>query len=270
MPISDKAGAMIVVLALVGAVPASADEDPVHNLTVGAGVGVTPSYEGADEYRAFPFMPLRYESKWVKVQTIGLGLEFDISPTKVFAAGPMFRFRFARDNDVSDSRVRALPEVGESLELGGFLRSGVPLQMVGFDDPAIIFAQTSVRQDVLDGHGGLLVDGSIGVTRPFGERWNAVALGTATYASEKYMSSYFDVTAAGSAASGLAIFDADAGIKDVGLTGILTYKLNEKWSLVGFGNFSRLVGDAASSPVVSQAGSENQFSAGFAINYKIF
>lgn len=250
--------------------PALADDDPAHNLTVGLGVGITPEYEGADEYRPFPVVPLRYEHPWVTIQVIGLGLEFDISPTEYLQAGPTFQYKFARDSDVDDPIVRLLPQVDAALELGAFVRSGIPLNMVGFDDPAIIFGQVTARHDVLDGHGGFLAEGSLGVTRPIGDRLNAIVFAKTTYASDDYMSAYYDVTAAGSAASGLAVFDADSGFKDVGVTGLLNFKVTEKWSATALGSYSRLIGDAASSPVVAVAGSRDQFTAGVAISYKLF
>ena len=246
------------------------DDDPEHNLTLGLGVGVTPAFEGSDDFRAFPVVPLSYDHRFVKVRTIGLGLEADISQSEYFDAGPMFIFRFARDDDVSNSRVARLPQVDASLELGGFLRSGLPLEMIGFDDPAIIFAQASIRQDVIGGHGGFVVEGSTGILRPMTEKLTAILSLSTTYASDKFMSSYFDVTAAGSAASGLPAFDAGAGIKDVGLTTVLNYEINEKWSTTFFGAYTRLIGDASDSPVVTVGGSENQVSAGFSLNYKFF
>lgn len=249
---------------------ALADDDPEHNLTIGLGVGVTADYQGSDDFKVFPIVPLTYEHRFVKIRTIGLGLEADISQSDYFDAGPLFRFRFARDNDVDNRQVALLPEVDASLELGGFLRSGVPLKMIGFDDPAVIFAQGTVMQDVLGGHGGFLVEGRVGVVRPIGERLTAIVSASTTYGSGEFMDSYFDVTAVGAAASGLPAFDADAGIKDFGATAILDYKINDKWSTTVLGSYSRLVGDAADSPVVSLAGSENQFTVGFAINYKLF
>lgn len=267
----DAISKLLAAAAMLGlAVPAGADENPQHNLKIGLGAGVTPEYEGADEYRFLPVVPFRYEHKWVTIQTIGLGAELDVSRSDYFDAGPVFLYRFARDSDVDDRTVRALPEVDASLEIGGFLRSGVPLRMVGFDDPAIVFGQVAIRQDVLGGHDGFVVAGSLGVTRPIGDRLSAIVFGTTTFASDNYMSSYYDVTAAGSAASGLAVFDADAGIKDVGATAILDYKFTEKWSASLLGSYARLVGDAAASPVVSVAGSKDQFTAGFAISYKFF
>jgi len=257
-------------LALFAAPQAFADDDPEHNLTIGLGLGLTSEYEGSDSFQVFPVVPLTYEHRFVKIRTIGLGLEADISQSDYFDAGPVFRYRFARDNDVDNRQVALLPEVDASLEIGGFFRTGLPLKMVGFDDPTIIFAQVSAMQDVIGGHGGFVVEGRAGVLRPMTEKLTAILSGSTTYGSGAFMDSYFDVTAAGAAASGLAAFDAESGLKDVGATAILDYKFNEKWSTTVLGSYSRLIGDAADSPIVSTAGSPNQFTVGFALNYKLF
>ncbi|MEM1046326.1 MAG: MipA/OmpV family protein [Pseudomonadota bacterium] len=257
------------VAALAAAVPAFADDDPTHNLTVGLGIGFTADYEGSDDLQVIPIAPITYENRFVTIRSIGLGLEADLVPSKAIDIGPMFRYRFSRD-DVDDVRIDALPDVDASLELGGFVRTGVPLELLGIDDPTIIFAQLSAMHDVIDGHGGALVEGRTGVIRPLTESLTGIVSVSTTYASEDFMNSFFDVTAAGSAASGLRAFDADAGLKDVGVAAILNYKINDKWSTTLLGGYSRLIGDAADSPVVTDAGSENQFMAGFSVNYKLF
>jgi outer membrane scaffolding protein for murein synthesis (MipA/OmpV family) len=82
------------------------------------------------------------------------------------------------------------------------------------------------------------------------------------------MSSYFGIDAADAARSGLDQFGADEGFKDVGFGGALTYRLFERWSVSGLAIYTRLIDDAADSPVVDDVGNENQFFAGALINYR--
>ncbi len=90
------------------------------------------------------------------------------------------------------------------------------------------------------------------------------SIGTA-YASDDYMTSFFGVTAAQSAASGLARYTPDAGFKDVsaGLTAAID--LSDRWTLLLTGRYTHLIGDAADSPVVE---SESQFFGGLGLAYK--
>ena len=82
------------------------------------------------------------------------------------------------------------------------------------------------------------------------------------------MDSYFSIDASDAARSGLRQYNADAGIKDVAFGGTLTYGFSERWSISGLATYTRLVGDAADSPVVKNAGDENQFFGGTLINYR--
>ena len=81
------------------------------------------------------------------------------------------------------------------------------------------------------------------------------------------MSSFFDVTPAESAASGLRTFDADAGFKDIkiGLMGL--FHISEKWHVGGGVYYGHLFGDAEDSPVVDDVGSASQLFAGLSVLY---
>ena len=124
-----------------------------------------------------------------------------------------------------------------------------------------------VQQDLASEHDGWLASSGVQGWYPI-ERLVEVglALGT-TYGSGDYMSTFFGVRARDSAQSGLAAFDADAGFRDVRLTLGVVVPVTEHW-LVGAGAmFMRLVGDAADSPIVDDAGSPNQISGGLGVAY---
>ena len=83
------------------------------------------------------------------------------------------------------------------------------------------------RQDVANGNGFL---GSLQATyrAPLGENWR-VAIGPETsWASDDYMKAYFGVDSADANRSGLDRYNADAGIKDVGLNLVLSYLINPR------------------------------------------
>lgn len=243
--------------------------EPERSLTIGAGAAVVPDFEGSEDYQVVPIVPFTYKQNGFTLRARGLGVEADLVPSRAIEAGPLIRYNGGRD-DVENNAVDALPEVDDSLELGGFLQANLPVAVLGSSDPSIFFSRVSFAHDVADGHGGYEIDGSIGVFRPLTDRVTGILSVSTTYASEDYMDSFFSVTPAGSAASGLSTFEADAGFKDVGLTGIVNYKINDRWTANLIGGYTRLIGDAEDSSIVSEAGSEDQFFAGFAFNYKIF
>ena len=82
------------------------------------------------------------------------------------------------------------------------------------------------------------------------------------------MQTYFGVTTSQASASGLKEFNANGGIKDVG-TGIsIIYPFNKYWSLLTIANYTRLLNDAANSPLVENVGSKNQFWLGLGVAYR--
>ena len=69
------------------------------------------------------------------------------------------------------------------------------------------------------------------------------------------------------ARSDLDEYDADSGIKNAMVTGTVSYRFAEAWSLTGIAAYSRLFKQAADSPIVDDEGDENQFLAGVLVNY---
>ena len=88
----------------------------------------------------------------------------------------------------------------------------------------------------------------------------------ATYASDDYMSEFFGVSAVQSANAGLPVFGADAGIKNVTLSLSSGFDIDESWVIGARIIYSRLVGDAADSPIVDQRGSANQITVGVGLS----
>ncbi len=87
------------------------------------------------------------------------------------------------------------------------------------------------------------------------------------YGSGDYINTYFGVSAADSARSGLRQFSAGDGLRDVSVTPALILHLGEKWHVGGFVRYQRVLSDAADSPVVDQRGSPNQVWIGLVVAY---
>lgn len=235
---------------------------------LGLGAGVVPDYEGSDNYQFIPFPSFEIEHEGFKLQSSQLGIEADIVPFEVIQAGPIIRYDMGRDGDVRDDFVARLPEVDGSVEVGGYIASGLPLSMLGMDSEAILFAKLSGVQGLDGGHEGAVFEGTLGIIAPVSDQLQIITAISTSYMSSDYAESYYSISAAGAAASGLAQYDADSGFKDIGVGVIATYNLTEQWSLTGIGAYKLLINDAAGSPVVKDRGSEDQFFGGFSIGYK--
>lgn len=90
---------------------------------------------------------------------------------------------------------------------------------------------------------------------------------SATYADDDYMQNFYTVNASDSLASGLYQFEAEGGLKDVGVMLIGNYAINQKWGVIALAGYEKLLADAKDSSIVRQEGDDDQFRAGLGISY---
>ena len=260
--------ALLVVLgaaAPVGAQEAVPIITPTAPNYVGVGLGFTPDYIGADDYffGGLPLARYQFGDSFRYASLVGTYVDLNLVNHPVIRFGPTGQLRFGRSN-VEDDAVRRLPSISDTAEAGVF--SGLE-----FVDPADarkrLRLDLRIQHDLLGEHEGWLAGGAVQGWYPIeGLAEVGVALGT-TYGSGAYMATFFDVRRQDTAQSGLAAYDANAGFRDVRLTLGALVPITEHW-LVGVGvMFMRLVGDAADSPIVDDAGSPNQISGGLGVAY---
>lgn len=268
-------------LALVaaGAVhPTFAQVEDSNVLTVGVGAAVIPSYEGSDDYRVIPVPQLRGKVSDFAFWTRGPSLYVDAIPNRGegidFQLGPVVGVRFDRSSlkSIKDASVRALGKRDVAVEVGGFV--GIGKTGVLTSDYDNLSARVAITKDVAGAHDSYVITPAIEYFAPLSTR-SFVGLGvSADYVGKKYGRYYYDVDAAGALASGLPAYSAagdESGFKKVGvnLTGGLSLSgdLRKGWALFALGGYSRMLGDYADSPVVSIAGSKNQWVGAVGVGY---
>jgi MipA family protein len=227
---------------------------------VGGFAFVTPKFEGAKSYDVlgFPFIaPAGFGQGGSAIDIRGADdVRFRLIQNNGFEAGPLAGWRFGRDQDDA-ARLQGLGDIDGGLVVGGY---------AGYRAGAWFFS-ASYHQQVTGEDTGGLVRLAIDHTWRLGPAATLVtSIGTA-YASSDYMQTYFGVTAAQSAASlaGLPQYDPSAGFKDVSVGATATIALDPRWTLYLTGRYSRLIGDAADSPVIE---TENAFFGGAGLSYK--
>jgi outer membrane protein len=228
----------------------------LEKFELGLGVGAAPDYEGSEDYEAVLLPYVRAD--WESGQYVNLminKLKGNVLPDKMWSVGPMLEYIGKRDN-VDNGRVDDMQSVDASVMVGAF--GGVNIESWTIDLEA--------RQDIADGNGFLLTLNAA-YRLPINDQWRLGFGASTTYASGDYMNAYFSVDAGDAARSGLSRYDADAGFKDFALNMNARYNFYENWSLMGLAKYTRLVGDAADSPVVDDVGDENQFFAGVLVVY---
>jgi len=254
-----------------------------RSILIGAGAGFEPRYEGSDEYRAFPFPIISYDSgepgpRRFEFRSLD-DIRFHALRFNNFSVGPIAGYTFGRDEDDS-SRLRGLGDIDGGLVLGGFASYeffnsgdviwsadiGVSTQVTGdaFDQGR--FAGLNLNDDF-----GYEADLSLSGEYAVDEQFNiAMRLG-AIYASDDYMQTHFGVSAPQAAAANalgnpINAFNAGSGIKNVYFKVNTTYELTENIQLRAGVGYSRLLSDAADSPITESA---NQFSGTIGAAYRI-
>ncbi|MEM9723933.1 MAG: MipA/OmpV family protein [Pseudomonadota bacterium] len=260
----------LAVLALAGggaaAVAQASDGTGPQNF-VALGVGFGPEYLGSEDGTVGPFFAGRYDAGPVIFESRGTSLAADLLGPRsggAFSAGPLARYRFGRD-DVDNAVVDRLADVDGAVELGLFASYAIR----GLLDPADALAfRLEAAFDVSDGHDGAVVTPSVSYSAPITDRLRATVSVSADYGDDSFHEAFFGVDAAGSVASGLPGFDAEAGFYSAGVSFAANYAFTETWGVTGLISYSRLLGDAEDSPVVDLEGDANQVFGGLGVVYR--
>ncbi|MEJ2099437.1 MAG: MipA/OmpV family protein [Desulfobacterales bacterium] len=228
------------------------------NYSIGGGIGVIPDYEGSSDYE---FVPLpagsaRF-SNGMYIQLMGLNLRANLIPSNMWRLGPVYNYRRER-SDVENNRVDSMKNISDANELGIF--GGIELNNW--------FLFLDILGDTGNAYDGWYAILKGGYNWAINNAWMLSMGAHTTYANDDYMSTYFGVSAGDAARSGLSRYNADGGMKDVGIDLGLNWNIASRWDLRGVASISQLIGDADdSSPVVNE-GSETQFMGGVMVLFK--
>jgi len=224
---------------------------------LGGLTAVRPKYIGSDQYKVngFPLIDIKYKNiSFLNFQE-GLGINFLYAPS--FRVGIAFNYYGSRDEDDSD-QLHGLLDIDAGVDLGVF----------GTISFGKFSAKLKIRQDISSNHDGLIIFGRLGYKTSLTDKLRVNINIGATFANEDYMDTYFGISNVQSLASGLSQFNAGSSIKDFegGLNFI--YPVYKNWTALTFTKYSRLLNDAASSPLVKVVGSKNQLKLSLGIAYR--
>ena len=261
---SWRVASVAIVATLLWGTPTVAQES---QFTTGGGIGAAPDYQGSDDYEAVPIIVFRWQQREGRFLEAGptpdiggLGARFNIlGLDEPLVFGPIVNYR-PRRSDVKEDAVDRLDSVGTASELGAFF--GLRSEKWNLELQAV--------QDAADGHDGALVSLGGGYDSTLWgnwRKWNFSVRGHGTWASGKYMDSYFSISERDSDNTGLREFNAGSGLLDFGGDLGLGRRIFSSWSLTGLFSYARLLNDAKDSPVTDDVGSANQFFAGGLLSY---
>ncbi|WP_448662668.1 MipA/OmpV family protein [Sphingomonas sp. CJ20] len=245
---------------------------------VGAGAAIMPDYEGSNDYRFSPIPAAVGRVGGFNFQVLGNRASVDLiddgnGPGWDIQAGPVgvVNFNRTRMKSIEDTRIKALGKIDTAYEAGAYFGIGrVGVITSEYDRLSV---SVSYRHDVGSVHDAGILQPSITYMTPLSRKAMVTVFGSAERVEQGYARTYFGVTPQGSAASGLAVYDPRGGWKSwtagVGGALSLTGDLTGGLQLVGGATYSRLLGDFADSPIVSDAGAKGQWIgvAGLALSF---
>jgi outer membrane protein len=221
-----------------------APKEKEWDVTLGAGVSLRPTFEGSDRSTVHP-LPV-FSVKWRDTITLGEGGLSAQWHHKRFRIGAGLTFDPGRKDHSSggifesgDDRLKGLGTVNAALGIRGF--ASYRLGPVNFEVSATKY--TGSQND------GVLA--SLGATMPLPLTKRLIIMPhvRASWASGDTMQTYFGVTAAQSAASIFPRFTAGSGLRDVRGGVNIIYQLSPHWFMAADTSVTRLLGDAAKSPI---------------------
>jgi outer membrane protein len=223
---------------------------------IGLAVGAYPDYFGSSDYNvgAAPLGRLSLSgARFVRLMANEIRVNVLDHPD--WQLGPVGLWRFGRE-DVDNAVVDRVHQIDDSISLGLF--GGYVWR-----DPEEIRRMAGVSAWALGDVSGVYNGWTAGLNayamQPVAKMVTVGGGAAFTYGSGSYMDEYFGVTPADSLASGLPVYAPGSGVRDVRGWAAAVLHLSPQWHLGAGAMYSRLVGDAADSPLVSQEGSKNQW-----------
>lgn len=224
---------------------------------VGVGAALLPEYRGSDNYRTFaiPLVRITYEDFAALRNT---KLTVNLLRYGKLRAGVLAKYLFGR-RESRDPVLASLENIGDTIEVGAFARYDFERMIVTVE----------AREGISHGQGlTVRLNVAHGLYRT--EKFRLGAAASAVWGSNERVETNFGVTEAEAAAALVPLrpFDADGGIYEVNAFLGGEYALNAHWRLGAVLGYTRLLADAADSPIVADYGSPNLLTAGLGLLYR--
>jgi len=233
-------GAVVAALALPVPEVSAQSRDWVVNFGV-SGV-YRPTYMGSDETKLVP-KPL-LDIKWRNtIEVEDYDIKFNVFSGRHHKIGLILSYDEGRvDNSSSNSRTKNVHNVDPTAMAGMFASYFFGTWKFDF----------RMQQDVVGAshtNGGYIAQTSVMYGARVAPEATFMIGPRVTYGSDEYMQSYFGVNTVDARRSGLARYNAGAGIRDYAIVGQFNYDITARWVAVMSLEYSALQGDAKGSPM---------------------
>lgn len=221
-------------------------------IRLGAGFGAIPDYTGSNDYRfkVLPVIDVRWRERW----RISFNrLSYGVLQKAGWEIGPFIKYKAGRSEDRNEI-LEGLGDVEPTGQIGAFARYKTKYMLFNTEVRHGLSGKRGTTFLTTFGH-GIYKYQNFGLAATIRVKWMC----------PEAMQTEFGVTGvqAANSAAGMGEFDPEGGLSNIDFNLFSRIKVTEKYRLLALVGYSRLFGDAASSPLVAGgAGSRNQFRAG--------
>jgi len=222
-------------------------------------------YLGSDDKEIVPAIISTFNLFGNKTTIEGLAARTELYAHNNWHAGLAVQFDFGRDKEVSNKTIAALKKIKANINIGGYLSYTNNNLFLNGDEFELRFQSV---HDVSSVHKGTLSTFTSTYTLPLFIPWRVEFELESSFADENYMDSYLSINQSDSLISGLTEYQASAGFLELNLNANVILFSNPSWATYMRIGYSRLLNDAAKSPIVKEQGSKNQSQLGFGLFYR--
>lgn len=241
---------------------------------IGGGMGLVPSFEGSADYIIVPVSAFRGHVIGLTIASRNNQLFVDLTHRQdkagvAFHIGPVVNVNINRVLRYGDPRVQALGLRDVAIEAGGYAGVSI-IDVLGRHDAMAL--GVSYLHDTSGVHDSYVIVPSADYGVRIGARSYLGLSASAAFAGDGYARTYFAVDRAGSLRTGLPEFaNPRGGLKSLTMSAVINHSfgaaLGQGFGAYGIVSYSRLQGDFAKSPIVSIAGSADQWFGGVGLGY---
>ena len=250
-------------------VPASSSPLSDANGYLIVGVASRPEWVGAFSEPGSLFLISRFGLPGVELSLEGLDWFADVLPSPIWRAGLTTSFESGREsagfeNADANPGYQNIPDLGFGVAWGAFGGFEMPNNLL---PEGLASARVSARTSEGGGRTGhsLTIDVDYFFAATF--FWRIGIAAKATIADSAFVDSRFSLSESTAARSGLPEFRASGGLHSVGASVYTIVSVSPKLGLFGRLGRTRLLNDAAQSPIVTRFGDDLQRFAGVGLFY---
>ena len=227
-----------------------------RRIRIGLGARAIPQFPGATDHAVVPYFDADFTrgDKPFTFESPDESFGFPLLKAGAFEFGPTAALEGSRKRKETGV---AMDEIGTTIEVGAFAQ-------VWLGDAIRIRAE---GRRGIGGHKAWVGSVAADFVARDGDKY-VFSIGPRVALSDSdYESAYFGVNTREATATGLPYYRPKSGAHAAGVASGLTVSLTERWGVMTYAKYDRLIGDAADSPFIRAYGKRDQFSGGLGLTY---